>query len=146
MCAVKGRRFIVLFGYKLNQFGLRKCPHNHWLTNKAYKQYHSNKNFLAFYLQSGGKKTVAIDMKQNYVTLTLTHYPGESVPETSNQSGLYWSKRQWVTTASAGPYASLRLTPDWQPCQNATIQMPFLPPNEQHQSTEGNYVTVTLCI
>jgi len=25
---------------------------------------------------------------------------------------IYWSKRQWVTVASAGPYASLHLIPD----------------------------------
>ena len=29
-----------------------------------------------------------------------------------NQSGLYWSKRQWVAVASAGPYASLHLQID----------------------------------
>jgi len=29
-----------------------------------------------------------------------------------NQSGFYWSKRQWVAVASAGPYARLHLTPD----------------------------------
>ena len=29
-----------------------------------------------------------------------------------NQSGFYWSKRQWVAVASAGPYASLHLDPD----------------------------------
>ena len=28
-----------------------------------------------------------------------------------NQSGFYWSKRQWVAVASAGPYASLHLPP-----------------------------------
>ena len=28
------------------------------------------------------------------------------------QSGFYWSKRQWVAVASAGPYASLHLAPD----------------------------------
>jgi len=28
-----------------------------------------------------------------------------------NQSGFYWSKRQWVAVASAGPYASLHLAP-----------------------------------
>ena len=26
--------------------------------------------------------------------------------------GFYWSKRQWVAVASAGPYASLHLAPD----------------------------------
>jgi len=59
-----------------------------------------------------------------------------------NQSGFNWSKRQWVAVASAGPYASLHLAPDRQPCQHPTTQfftgwMPFLPPNQQHQSTEG---------
>jgi len=29
-----------------------------------------------------------------------------------NQSGIYWSKRQWVAVASAGQYASLHLAPD----------------------------------
>jgi len=29
-----------------------------------------------------------------------------------NQSGFYWSKRQWVAVASAGPCASLHLAPD----------------------------------
>jgi len=32
-----------------------------------------------------------------------------------NQSGFYWSKRQWVAVASAGPYACLHLAPEWQP-------------------------------
>ena len=44
--------------------------------------------------------------------------------------------------ASAGPYASLHLAPDRQPHQHPTSQfftgrMPFLPPNQQRQSTEG---------
>ena len=32
--------------------------------------------------------------------------------ERQNQSGFYWSKRQRVASASAGPYASLHLSPD----------------------------------
>jgi len=42
--------------------------------------------------------------------------------------------------ASAGPYASLQLSPDKWPSQHLTTtgQMPFLPPNQQRQSTEGN--------
>jgi len=45
--------------------------------------------------------------------------------------------------ASAGPYASLHLTPDRKPRQHPTTQvftgrMPFLPPNQQRQSTEGH--------
>ena len=60
-----------------------------------------------------------------------------------NQSGFYWSKRQWVAVASAGPYASLHLAPDRQPRQHPTTQffagrMPFLLPNQQRQSTEGH--------
>jgi len=46
-----------------------------------------------------------------------------------------------VAVALAWPYAKLHLAPDRQPCQHHTTQfftgwMPFLPPNEQHQSTE----------
>jgi len=48
-----------------------------------------------------------------------------------------------VALASAGPYASLHLAPDRQSCQHPTAQfytgrMPFLPPNQQHQRTEGS--------
>jgi len=48
-----------------------------------------------------------------------------------------------VAVTSAGPYASLHLAPDRQPRQHPTTQfftgrMPFLPPNQQRQSTEGN--------
>jgi len=42
--------------------------------------------------------------------------------------------------ASAGPYASLHLTPDHAstpPLKFFTGRMPFLPPNQQHQSTES---------
>ena len=47
-------------------------------------------------------------------------YPGEPVPERYNQSGFYWSKRQWVAVASAGPYASLHLAADRYPRQHPT--------------------------
>jgi len=51
--------------------------------------------------------------------------------------------RQWVAVASSGPYASLHLARDRYPCRHPTTQfftsrMPFLPPNQQRQSTEGN--------
>ena len=60
-----------------------------------------------------------------------------------NQSGFYWSKRQWVAVALAGPYACLHLAPDRLPHQHPTTQffrgrMSFLPPYQQRQSTEGN--------
>jgi len=47
-----------------------------------------------------------------------------------------------LAVASAVPYASLHLAPDRQPHQHPTTQfftgrMPFLPPNQQCQSTEG---------
>ena len=47
-----------------------------------------------------------------------------------------------MAVASAGPYASLHLAPYRQPRQHPTTQfftgrMPFLPPNQQRQSTEG---------
>ena len=36
MCAVKRRRFMELFSSKIESVSLRKCPYDHWLTNKAY--------------------------------------------------------------------------------------------------------------
>ena len=55
---------------------------------------------------------------------------------------IYWSKRKWVAVASAGLYASLHLIPDNHasipPLKFFTGRMPFLPPNQQHQSTKGN--------
>jgi len=47
-----------------------------------------------------------------------------------------------VAVASVGPYASLQLAADRQPHQHSTTlfftgRMPFLPPNQQRQSTEG---------
>ena len=39
-------------------------------------------------------------------------YLGKPVPERLNKSGFYWSERQWVAVASAGPYANLHLAPD----------------------------------
>ena len=49
-----------------------------------------------------------------------------------------------MAVAWAGPYANLHLDPDTQQCQHPTTQfftgrMPFLPPNQQRQSTEGNF-------
>jgi len=54
-----------------------------------------------------------------------------------------------VAVASAGPCASLHLAPDRQPHQHPTTQfftgrMPFLPPNQQRQSTEGLSTTHSL--
>jgi len=53
-----------------------------------------------------------------------------------------WNLPKQETVASAGPYASLHLTPDRQPRQHPTTQfftgrMSFLPPNQQRQNTEG---------
>jgi len=47
------------------------------------------------------------------------------------------------------PYASLQLTPDSQPSQDHATQfftgkMPFLLPNQQHQSTEGKYPLIKI--
>jgi len=56
-----------------------------------------------------------------------------------------------VAVASAGPYANLHIAPDKQPCQHPTTQfftdrMPFLPPNQQRQSTEGSSSNMHVCV
>ena len=48
--------------------------------------------------------------------------PGSASTRKINPSGFYWSKKQWVAVASAGPYASLHLAPDRQPHQHLTTQ------------------------
>ena len=57
---------------------------------------------------------------------------------------IYWSKRQWVAVASAGPYASPHPIPDNHanipPLSFFTGRMPFLTPNQQRQSTEGKSI------
>jgi len=46
-----------------------------------------------------------------------------------------------VAVASAEPYASLHLAPDRQPHHSVfTGRMPFLPPNQQRQSTEDKII------
>ena len=46
----------------------RKCPHDHWLTNKAFQSAITVTNiFRSFYLQDGGKNR----LEQNYVTVAL---------------------------------------------------------------------------
>jgi len=50
-----------------------------------------------------------------------------------------------VAVALAGPYASLHLSPDRQTAPHHSVftgRMPFLPPNQQRQSTEGTVLTV----
>ena len=67
-----------------------------------------------------------------------------------NQSGFYWSKRQWVTVASAG---SLQVCTSLQTDNHAstpplsffTGRMPFLPPNQQCQSIEGKTNYMSIC-
>jgi len=48
-----------------------------------------------------------------------------------------------VAVASAGPYASLHLAPEGNHASTPLLsfftgRLPFLPPNQQRQSTEGN--------
>ena len=61
------------------------------------------------------------DAKQNETFETHTHPFNSHLSGTNqvsqyqkskNQSGFYWSKRQWVAVASAGPYANLHITQD----------------------------------
>ena len=47
-----------------------------------------------------------------HLTALCPGLPGWAGTRKVNQSGFYWSKRQWVAVASAGPYASLHLAPD----------------------------------
>jgi len=88
-----------------------------------------------------------------YVTHTHTHnrFTGAGTrkvkPGRVKPVWIYWSKRQWVAVAFAGLYASLHLIPDNHanipPLICFTDRMPFLPPIQQHQSTEGNILCMS---
>jgi len=72
----------------------------------------------------------------------IQDYPYSQMSRYQNQSGFYWSKIQWVTVASAGQYANLTLPQtdnhtNTPPLSFFTGWMPFLPPNQQCQSTES---------
>jgi len=59
-----------------------------------------------------------------------------------NQSGFYWSMRQWVALASAGQICTLTQTDNHTTTQFLLAGcMPFLLPNQHYQSTEGIWCT-----
>jgi len=65
---------------------------NHWMADTTNKHTHTHTH--------------------TRLTALCPGLPGWASTRKVNQSGFYWSKRQWVAVASAGPYASLHLTPD----------------------------------
>jgi len=81
-----------------------------------------------------------------YIHLTAFFQDNLGKPATESQTILVFiaARDDGVAVASAGPYAiHLHLAPDRQPCQYLTTQfftgrIPFLSPNQQHQSTEVN--------
>ena len=90
-------------------------------------------------------KTVHFDQHTHTHSRLTALFPGLSgwaSTKKVNQSGFHWSKRQWVAVASAGPQVCTSLHTDnhasTPPLSFFTGRMPFLPPNQQRQSTEGN--------
>ena len=88
------------------------------MLEKPVLHYHEISRF--FYFQDGSYPP---SYYYHYTRLTAL-FPG--LPRwvstrKENQSGLHWSKRQWVAVASAGPYARLHLAPNRQPCQHPVL-------------------------
>jgi len=78
-----------------------------------------------------------------YAEGSISGLPGWASTTTVKPIWIYCRKRWWVAVASAGPYADLHLTQTDNhvripPLSFFTGRMPFLPPNQQHQSTEVN--------
>ena len=70
MCGVKGRRFIVLFGCKLNRCGAGKYPQEvYQLINKAHVSSISVTKTSGRFTYKMAAKTATIDMKQNDATV-----------------------------------------------------------------------------
>jgi len=78
------------------------------------------------------------------LTAIFPGLPGSAGTRKVKPTGFYWSKRQWVAVASAWP--DMQVCTSLQTYNHAstsplsffTGRMPFLPPNQQRQSTEGN--------
>jgi len=89
-----------------------------WLSCKSIAEYFGEIN--SFENQSAFDKIMVKEMTlfdwltnyNNHLTASFPGQPGWAGTRKVNQSGIYWSKRQWVAVASAGPYASLHLAPD----------------------------------
>ena len=95
-------------------------------TNRLHHSVYSNRPHLCFARDAASKvdwSTGRVLKAVKYSTSstnTHTHtrvtalcpgLPGWAGARKENQSGFYWSKRQWVVVASAGPYASAHLAP-----------------------------------
>ena len=110
-------------------------------------EFGKNRQFSPVFLYIARKRvkmcnTVRSDVDESLLevhTHTHTHtpverpfvrdYPGEPVPERKNQSGFYWSKRQWVAVASTRPYASLHLQTDTTPAPHRSVFFSFYRPD-----------------
>jgi len=72
---LKGEDFSLLFRCKLNHFGVKRVYMVSWsLTyqQNVFRKYHSRPNrFLSGLPTRWRRKTAGVDMKQNYVTVTL---------------------------------------------------------------------------
>jgi len=83
------------------------------VTNHSYN--HTTESKQALSMKNEGKQVATVHKHTHTHTRLTALYPG--LPEWASArkvkpSGFYWSKRQWVAVASAGPYASLYLAPD----------------------------------
>jgi len=55
---------------------------------------------------------IIVDATHARLTALCPGLPRWAGNRKENQSGFYWSKRQWVAVASARPYANLHIAPD----------------------------------
>jgi len=78
----------------------------HWLT--VFKMY-----LHSWRLKCTGRPSVANTHTHTHTRLTALYpgLPGWAGTRKEKPIWIYWSKRQWVAVASAGPYASLHLAP-----------------------------------
>lgn len=67
----------------------------------------------------------------------MARYPSNRNQNHIQYIPIYYSEKQWEAVASARPYADLQLIPNHASPQHFLAgQMPFLPPNKHHQSTD----------
>ena len=115
----------------------------YWPTSEASHSWSCDKlfwQFLSWLKSSLSYCTSTNTHTHSRLTALFPGLPGRAGTRKVKPIWILLKQRQWVAMASAGPYASLHLAPDRQPHQHPnhsvfTGRMPFLPPNQQCQST-----------
>jgi len=141
MRRVKRWRFIMLF--KQNLISLRRCPYDHWFTNKEIKRYRSDKHFSEFLSTRWWQKSTGTDMEQNYATITQCIRLGVSC--SSKCMNVIWTVLLSRSSASLTVvvWPTVSCFADWSKRCHVTLSIIICSPLQGHPVWHYNVTHVT---